>query len=165
MPKFFTFNDTSQTFDEVAFISTGGAGNENKAVQTNAQGFIDASMLASAEVKVGNASEAITANQLVYFKADGTVAKASGAVSGHKAQGWAANSASVGQPVTVYQEGTIGGLTGLTPEATLYLSATTAGAYTETAPTGSGEMLQVVGVALSTTELNFTNSGFTVKRA
>lgn len=165
MAKYFKFNDATQAFEEVAFVSAGGSGNANKAVELNADGFIDPTMLASAEVKNGNAFEAITAKQLVYFRTDGTVAKASGAVGGHKAQGWAANSASVGQPVTVYQEGTIGGLSGLTAEATLFLSATTAGAYTETAPTGSGETLQVVGIALSTSELNFTNSGMTVKRA
>lgn len=165
MAKFFTFNDTTQAFEEVAFVAVGGSANANKAVELNSEGFIDSSMLASAEVKVGLASESITAKELVYIKADGTVAKASAAVSGHKTQGWAANSASVGQPVTVHQEGTIGGLSGLTPEATLFLSATTAGGYTETAPTGSGETLQVIGVALSATELNFTNSGMTIKRA
>mgnify|MGYP000923746693 CR=1 FL=1 len=165
MAKYFKFNDATQAFEEVAFVSTGGVGNANKAIELNAQGFIDPSMLADAEVKVGNAFEAITALQLVYFKADGTVAKASAAVGGHKAQGWAANSASIGQPVTVHQEGTIGGLSGLTPEANLFLSASTAGGYTETAPTGTGEIAQIVGVALSDSELNFTNSGFTFKRA
>jgi len=165
MAKYQTFDDATQTQKEVAFVSTGGSGNANKAVQLNSDGFIDPTMIADAEVKIGNAFEAITAKQLVYFKTDGTVAKASGAVGGHKAQGWAANSASVGQPVTVYQEGTIGGLTGLTAEKNYFLSATTAGAYTDTAPTGSGELLQTIGVALSTTELNFTNSGFTLVRA
>lgn len=165
MAKYQTFDDSTQTQKEVAFVSTGGSGNANKAVQLNSDGFIDPTMIADAEVKSGNAFEAITAKQLVYFKTDGTVAKASGAVGGHKAQGWAANSASVGQPVTVYQEGTIGGLTGLTAEKNYFLSAMTAGAYTDTAPTGSGELLQTIGVALSTTELNFTNSGFTLVRA
>jgi hypothetical protein len=159
------FDDANQSFIEVPFVDQGGSGNANKPVMTNAEGFIDPTMLASAEVKTGTAFEAITAKQLVYFRSDGQVAKSSAAVGGHKAQGWAANSASVGQPVTVYQEGTIGDLSGLTPEATVFLSATTAGGFTQTAPTGTGVLLQVVGVALSATELNFTNSGITLKRA
>jgi len=165
MAKYIKINDSTQSLDEAAFVNVGGVGNAGKPVELGPDGFLDPSMVGSAEVKIGNAFEAITAKQLVYFKADGTVAKASAAAGGHKAQGWAANSASIGQPVTVNQEGTIGGLSGLTPEATQFLSASTAGAYTETAPTGAGELLQVVGIALSATELNFTNSGTTIKRA
>jgi hypothetical protein len=56
---------------------------------------------------------------------------------------------------TVYLDGTITGLTSLTPGAAYYLSGATAGAVTATAPTTSGYLSQEVGIALSTTELNF----------
>jgi hypothetical protein len=48
----------------------------------------------------------------------------------------------------------ISGLSGLTPGATYYLS-TTPGLITVTAPSGSGNLVQQVGKALSATELKF----------
>jgi hypothetical protein len=55
----------------------------------------------------------------------------------------------------VYLDGTITGLTSLTPGAAYYLSGATAGAIVSTAPSTSGYLSQEVGVALSATELNF----------
>jgi hypothetical protein len=49
------------------------------------------------------------------------------------------------------QQGRIGGLTSLTVGATYYLAS--GGTITDTAPTGSGEILQKVGWAISETEL------------
>lgn len=46
-----------------------------------------------------------------------------------------------------------GGSGGLTPDATYYLSAATAGAITDTAPTTASQYVVEVGIALSTTKL------------
>jgi hypothetical protein len=57
-------------------------------------------------------------------------------------------------PATTGQWDSVCGTTGgLTPGAAYYLSEDTAGLMTETAPTGVGELVVKVGLALSTTEM------------
>lgn len=51
---------------------------------------------------------------------------------------------------------------GLTPGAIYYLSATTAGAITATAPTVAGQYVVQVGIALSTTAFDIRDSGFDI---
>lgn len=145
--------------------AVGGAGAENKIPVLDSAGRLDQTMMPvgfAAEQKIGNAFETITAKDLVYFKADGTVAKASNASGGHFAQGWANNGGTAGQSITVNFESTISGLSGLTPDAMCYLGA--AGAVTQTIITGANTLYQEVGLALSATELNFSNSGVRIKR-
>jgi hypothetical protein len=60
-----------------------------------------------------------------------------------------------GQAATVYFEGTITGLTGLTPGGRCYTSAATPGAVTQTPPAASGNVVQFIGVAVSATEVSF----------
>lgn len=55
-----------------------------------------------------------------------------------------------------------GGSTGLTPGAIYYLSATTAGAITSSAPSTAGQYVVQVGIALSTTALDIRDSGFDI---
>lgn len=165
---FLVLDDTGQALAEVAATQAGGSGNENKVPALGTDGRLAASMLPTGvapEVKVGNAFENLAANALVYFKTDGTVANATAAVSGKYATGWVSGAVTAGDPATVQMEGSITGLTGLTIGAPYFLSSTTAGGITTTAPTASGTLWQQVGVALSATELNFTNSGIRAKRA
>jgi hypothetical protein len=58
----------------------------------------------------------------------------------------------------VYKEGTITGLSSLTIGARYYLSGSTAGAITTTAPTTAGHIVQYIGYAISATELVFEPS-------
>lgn len=51
---------------------------------------------------------------------------------------------------------------GLTPGAIYYLSATTAGAITSTAPSTAGQYVVQVGMALSATTLDIRDSGFDI---
>jgi hypothetical protein len=60
-------------------------------------------------------------------------------------------------PATVYKEGTITGLSGLTIGSRYYLSGT-AGAITTTAPTTTAYIVQYIGYAISATELVFEPS-------
>lgn len=159
--KYLAIDDINGGTTEVAFAITGGVGKENQAIQTGSDGRIHTTFLPvgiTPEVKIGNAFEAITARQLVYFKADGTVALASNTAGGQAAEGWADNSAAEGAAVTVNFEATITGLAGLTPNKLCFLGV--AGAITQTVPTGAGVRYQEVGRALSATELQFSNAGF-----
>ena len=54
----------------------------------------------------------------------------------------------------VQLDGILSGLSGLTPGATYYLSATTAGSLTSTAPSAVGQTVVRIGKALSATELD-----------
>ena len=162
--KFLTLDD-SNGLVEKAPAATGGSGSENRIPVLNSSGRLDQTMMpegVASEQKIGNAFETITAKDLVYFKSDGTVAKASNASGGHYAQGWANNGGTAGQPITVNFESTISGLSGLTPDAVCYLGA--AGAITQTIITGANTLYQEVGLAISATELNFSNSGLRIKR-
>jgi hypothetical protein len=165
---FVIIDDTTQSMGEVKATQVGGAGAENLIPSLDSAGRLATSMMpvgVAPEVKVGNAFEAIAANALVYIKSDGTVANATAAVSGHYAKGWSQSAVSIGNPVTVQFEGTMTGLSGLTIDATYFLSSTVAGGITATAPTASGTLWQEIGVAISATELNFTNAGTKIKRA
>ena len=53
----------------------------------------------------------------------------------------------------VITSGILTGLTGLTAGAKYFLSAATAGLLTDTPPSGSGEFVRPLGIAMSTTEL------------
>lgn len=164
--KYLQINDSTGAVEEKAPATAGGSGNENRIPQTDGTGRLPTSMMpvgVAPEVKTGNAFETIAANALVYFKSDGTVANASNVSGGHYAQGWAANGGNAGDPITVNFEATITGLSGLTPEGMCFLGA--AGAITQTVITGAGTLFQEIGVALSATELQFTNAGTRVKRA
>lgn len=81
------------------------------------------------------------------------VRRASAAAVGKEAHGYVLTSATVGEGVTVYFEGTNTQVTALTP-GPQYLSATS-GLCSSSAPSSSGNVVQRVGVALSATELNF----------
>jgi hypothetical protein len=166
--KFVVIDDTTQSLGEVIPTQVGGSGAENLIPALDNTGRLAVSMMPSGvapEVKIGNAFENIAANALVYIRADGTVANATAASGGKYAKGWSQAAVTTGNPVTVQFEGTITGLTGLTIDAPYFLSSTVAGGIAATGPTASGTLWQEIGVAISATELNFTNAGTKIKRA
>jgi hypothetical protein len=67
--------------------------------------------------------------------------------------GFAVEAADAAAPVVIRNEGVVPGFSGLTPGARYYLSAASAGAITDVAPSGSGEVVFQVGIAKSATEL------------
>jgi len=67
----------------------------------------------------------------------------------YPADGFIKDNCSSGSTVQVYFVGINSNVTGLSIGADVYLSDTTAGGYTTTAPNGTGELVQRVGVALS----------------
>ena len=103
------------------------------------------------------ASEALSAGDLVnIWNNTGTanVRKADASASGKQAHGFVLAAVSSGANAAVHFEGAVTGLSGMTPGATQFLSAT-AGGRTETAPTTTDYYLQVVGVARTATIMDF----------
>ena len=147
---------------EVAAIdTTTGASDAGKIVATGSDGKIASTLMPTgigADSLAVTASENLTAGDFVNLWLDtGTVKarKADATTEGKEADGFIKESALSGATATVYFEGTNTNLTGLTAGARYYLSATTAGLATATAPTGTGKVVQYLGRASSTTSIAF----------
>lgn len=130
----------------------------SKIVKLDATGRLDNSVMPTgigADVAVISASENLSAGDFVnIFNSSGAKArKADATTSGKEAHGFVLSAVTTGNNATVYFEGTNTGVTGMTP-GVVYL-ATTAGLATSTAPSGSGNVVQRVGYAVSATAINF----------
>lgn len=140
-----------------------GAGDAGKAVGLGLDGKWDLSTMPSGigpQVKPIEASEALTAPCMVNIWNDSGTAKvryadASTAAAGKVAHGFILASVASGAVATVYFEGEVSGLSGLTPGSRYNLSATTPGAVVTTVATTAGHIHQYVGVATSDTSLDF----------
>lgn len=138
--------------------SSAGAGDSGVVVALDGSGRIDSTMMPvgiGADTQSITASEALAAGDMVnIWNSTGAKArKADATVAGKEAHGFVLASVSNGAQATVYFEGTDTAVTGLTP-GRLFLS-TTAGLATSTAPSGTGNIVQRVGFAVSATAMNF----------
>lgn len=102
------------------------------------------------------ASQNLAAGDLVniWNSSGAKVRKADGSTTGQDAHGYVIAAVTSGNPATVYLEGPNTHVTGLTP-GTQFLSDSTAGLATATAPTTAGHVVQRVGFAASATSLVF----------
>lgn len=141
--------------------TSAGAGDAGKLPALDASGRLDTTFMPSgigADTAAITTSEALAANDVVnIWNSTGAKArKADATVAGKHAHGYVLASVISGGTATVYFSGPNAGLSGLTP-GDLFLS-TTAGTVTSTAPSGSGNVVQRVGVATSTTSFDFHGS-------
>ena len=138
--------------------SSAGAGDSGKIPALDGSGKLDNSFMPTgigADTASITASEALAAGDLInIWDSAGTfkVRKADATTSGKEAHGFVLAAVSNGAVATVYFEGSNTGKTGLSP-GKQYIS-TTAGGCTTNAPSGSGNVVQVVGFATSATVLN-----------
>lgn len=143
-----------------ALVTSSGAGDAGKIIQTNGAGKIDETLLPSGigpEVRTMPASEALAAGDMInVFNDSGTAkarkADASVASGGKRAMGFVKAAVSSGTTATVYYGNINDQLSGLTIGQVLFLSGGTAGTVTATAPITSGHITQEIGIALSATE-------------
>lgn len=144
-----------------ATTTSAGAGDANKLAALGGSGKLDITMMPTgvgADAVSVTASENLAAGDLVniHNSSGAKARKADATSSGKEAHGFVLSAVTSGNPATVYFEGSNTGVTGLTP-GKQYLS-TTAGLATSTAPSGSGNVVQIVGFATAAASLNF-NSG------
>jgi hypothetical protein len=154
-------NNGGNLIEVTGLTTSTGAPDATKIVQTDSSGKLDitlmptgigaetASILASENLSAGNVVE-------IYNNAGTANVRKADASNGRLAKGFVLSSVTSGQNATVYLEGTVTGLTGLTAGAKLFLSATTAGAVTSTAPTTASHYVQQVGFAISTSAFTFS---------
>jgi hypothetical protein len=145
--------------EKEAIVTSSGASNDGAVIALDSTGKLDQSVLPpgigadTAEIEAG---EDLSAGDIVNVYDDaGTpkVRKADATSSGKEAHGFVLEAVTSGSNATVYFEGTNNQLSSLTA-GVLFLS-TTAGATTSTAPSGSGNVVQRLGVANSATAMNF----------
>lgn len=139
--------------------TSAGAADGGKIPALDDTGRFDSSMMPTGvapDVEVITASEALAAGDFVnIWVSTGTkVRKADASTSGKEAHGFVLSAVSSAGPATVFFEGRNTGVTGRTAGARQFLSATTPGGVTETAPSTAGQVVQYLGVATSTTTIN-----------
>lgn len=127
-----------------------GAGKADPSIMPNGFG-VDANIV--------TATEALSAGDFVNVHSGG-VRKAD-ASNNRPAHGFVTAAVASAGAATVVAEGTNTGLAGLTL-GPVYLSATTPGAATSTPPSGAGKIVQPLGVAVSTTAVNFQQGPVTL---
>lgn len=143
-----------------ATIVSAGAADDGKIVALDSTGKLDSTVLPLGvvpETTVATASENLAAGDFVnlHNSTGLKVRKADAAAAGKEAHGFVTAAVISGASATVYHEGTNAGVSGKTIGARQYLSAATPGLSTETPPSGSGNVVQLLGVAKSATEITF----------
>ena len=138
-------------------VTSAGAGSSGKLVALGGSGLIDATCLPAGtpDTQTITASEALAASDLVNIDTATGQARKANASNGRAAHGFVLSAVSASASATVYLSGRLTGLAGLTTGGSYFLSGTTAGAATATAPTTTGQLWQPVGTAVSATEIAF----------
>jgi hypothetical protein len=147
---------------EVAGItSSAGAADDGKIPALDSSGRLDPTFMPvgiGADTATITASENLSGGDYVNTWDDGGTLKARKAdatTSGKESDGFVLDAVSSGQPALVYFEGRNTALSGLTIGARYYLSAAIPGAPTVTPPSASGNVVQYLGRAISTTSMAF----------
>jgi hypothetical protein len=156
----YLYNNGGVLTEKAANVSSAGAGDAGKIPALDTTGKLDPSFMpvgvtpeadsiaTTEDLAAGNFVNIYPSSGLKCRKADATTA-------GKEANGFVLAASTSGQNATVYrisQSNTQ--LTGMTPGAKQYLAAT-AGTRTETVPSSSGNVIQLLGIAKSATELIF----------
>lgn len=147
------------TITEIAALATSaGAGSANAIPALDGSGRLDNSFMPSgigADTQAITASEALAAGDFVnvWNSTGAKVRKADASVAGKEAHGYVLAAVSSSATATVFFDDLNNQVTGMTP-GVVYLSATTPGQATGTAPSGSGQVVQRIGVAVSATAIH-----------
>lgn len=141
-----------------AVNASAGAGDAAKIVQLDSSGRIDNTMMpvgVGADSITLTTSEAIASGDFVniWNSSGAKVRKADATVAGKEAHGFVLVGVGAAASATVFFEGTNTGVTGQTP-GPVFLG-TTAGLAVAAAPSGSGNIVQRIGFAISATAINF----------
>jgi hypothetical protein len=140
-------------------VSSAGAADAGKLVALNGSGVLDSTMLpaGSGGSLSLTSSENLAAGALVNIDSSGSVRNANATDATKPAMGFVLAATTTPAAATVYFVGQVNsGASGLTVGGAVYLSASSAGASTSSAPSATGNLVQRVGIAISATEYAFT---------
>lgn len=141
-----------------AKASSSGAGDAGKIAQLDGTGRLDSTMMPvglGADTAVVTTSEALAAGDFVniHNSTGAKARKADASTAGKEAHGFVLAAFGSGAAATVYFEGTNTQVSGQTP-GVVFLSASP-GLSAGAAPTGAGQVVQKLGIAISATAINF----------
>jgi hypothetical protein len=151
-------NNAGTLTEKEATVISAGAGDAGEIVALDNTGRLDSSVMPvgiGADTATVTAGEALAAGDFVnvYNDTGAKVRKADATTAGKEAHGFVLESVDSGDPATVYFEGTNTQVSGATA-GVVYL-ATSAGGFTSTAPSATGNVVQKLGVAISATAISF----------
>lgn len=153
-------NNAGTLAEEASIQTSAGAGDAGKIPALDASGKLDTSMMPTgigADTAAIATSESLSAGDLVNIWDDtGAAVRKADATTNKPAHGFVLAAFTHPTTATVYFEGSNTGVTGLTPG--IQFLQTTAGTAGATAPSGAGNIVQRVGVAVSATLLNFESN-------
>lgn len=158
MAKFLKVGSSGIT-EEATVGTSAGAGDSGKLANLDANGKLDITFMPTGvggDTQTLTAGETLSAGNLVYVNASGSVLKADASAASKEAVGFVLSAITNAASGTVYfGSGIITGLSGLTAGSAYFLSDSTPGSVTTTPPTGTNKIVQRVGRAISTTVLYF----------
>jgi hypothetical protein len=153
--KFLKIGASGFSQEQEAITTSSGAADAGKIPALNSSGLIDPTMIGTSESLTMVASETLSAGDFVNFWNDsGTIKmrKATNTGIATQADGYVKAGVTSGASGTVNRDnGLLTGLSSLVVGTRYFLG--TAGAVTATIPTGSGSIVQFLGVAQTTTAL------------
>lgn len=158
--KFLQVGTSGNLEEKEATVTGGSAENAGDIVALNEDGKLDDTVMPvgiGAETKVIEASENLSANDVVNIYDDAgavKVRKADATDDTKPAHGYVKEAVTSGSQAVVYTDAYLPG-TGLTVGSKYFLSAETPGAVTTTPPSDAGNIAQVIGIAVSTTDIKF----------
>ena len=159
--KFISVGTTGKRELVTAIAASAGAGDGNKILQTDSTGVLDPSFLPPGidlAVESIEAGENLTAGDFVNIYDDAAVRKVrlADASLAREAHGFVLDTVLSGANVDVYTNGINNSVSGFTFGECTFLSATSPGDATATAPAEtSGYINQVLGTAISATSIRF----------
>jgi hypothetical protein len=142
-----------------------GVADSGEFVILAATGKLDPSVLPNgvgADATTGTAGEALNAGDIVYVSNTGTILKADATTPAKQARGYVLVAVANAAVATVFFDESNTAVTGLTPGATYYLSATP-GLVTTTPPVTAGQIVQQIGFATSATSLHVSIQEATIR--
>lgn len=140
-----------------AVVSSSGSGDADKIPCLDSNGLLDPSFMPGdlgAESATIACTEDLAAGDFVeIYISSGVKCRKADADGNKAAHGYVLSAFTSGNDALVYTDGKNTGVSGMTPGSPVWLSAT-AGGWTHTAPSGSGVLVQKLGVAVSATQIN-----------
>jgi len=151
-------NNAGTLTEKEATVISAGAGDAGEIVALDNTGRLDNSVMPVGfgdDTAVVTAGENLAAGDFVnvYNDSGAKVRKADATTAGKEAHGFVLSAFDSGDPANVYFEGTNTQVSGAT--AGIVYLATSAGGFTSTAPSSSGNVVQKLGVAVSATAISF----------
>lgn len=153
--KLINLNANGTQVEYSGVLTSAGAGSTGEIPALDGTGRLDVTFMPAGfgqDAITAASGEALTAGDIVYIAAAGTIFKADATTIAKQARGYVLASSLITAPATVLFDDSNTAVTGLTPGATYYLS-NTPGGVTTTPTTTSGQICQEIGFAATATLL------------